>query len=47
MRPQPSFGPKLVQFVQGAARTAATVKRLVEVGKDLHTFSKFIGPFLV
>ena len=47
MRLQPSLGHKIVQFAQGAARTAATVKGLVEVGKDLYTFSKFIGPFLV
>ena len=45
MRPQPSLGQKIVQFAQGAARTDATVKGLVEVGKDLYTFSKFIGPF--
>ena len=47
MRPQPSLGQEIVQFAQGAARIAATVKGLVEKGKELYTFSKFIAPFLV
>lgn len=47
MRQQPGLGQKFVQLAQGAARTAATVKALVEVGRYLYAFSKSIAPFLV